>query len=215
MSLSALAALVLSQATPLVGACQSQPDADRIEVFEYQGETNFFPAGAVDAFECDWFSRHLTSLEERPLTSEDAVFRLRFLELPAFDYPMSITVSGLADGSAVIEARATNGAGGYEAGRLVYQEESRLSVREVLALRGEIERARLCRRHPDDEGVKQSDGSILVIADGTRNVFEWASGDAYCLRHAVAREDSELTKLAIWLARQVFRFDSPPPSGRL
>lgn len=208
-----LLAVTLAQiAAAPTAPCDQQPEADGVE-FAYEGSVDYFPLQALNAGSCDWYSGHLFSLQHAPLRGGDAVFRLRFLELPSRDYPLAVTVSQNRDGTAMIEARATDGTGGFGVGKLVYQQQSTLSARELAYLTAEIERARLCRPHPDDHSLKLPDGGVLDDADGTRNVFEWASGDQYCVRDAIAREDSELTKLAIWLVRRVYSLQPPPPAG--
>ncbi len=191
--------------------CRSQPDARVETTYQHSGETDYFPYGVVDAFECDWYSRILASLEEGPLLPDGAIFRLRFLEIPTWDYPMAITVTQRVDGVTLIEARASDGSGGYDPGKLVYREQSTLTAEELEILLREVDRANLCRRHPDDLFIKLPDGQIRVTADGTRNLFEWVSGTSYCLRDAQARQDNEMTKLAIWLVQRVFAFEVKPP----
>lgn len=207
MSAAALAALALSLTTPDAVACTRQPE-NEASARAYDGAVDYFPQGVVDADRCDWFSRHLHSLEEAPLTSDGAVFRLRFLELPALDYPMSITVTYAETGAARIEARASNGLGGAEPGKLVYHQQAALSARQVEFLIEEIARAELCQAGADDGGARKPS---QAGAGATRNVFEWASGETYCLRHADAREDSSLSKLAIWLVQRVYTFPVTPP----
>lgn len=210
MSGAALATVVLSLATPDAISCASQADsAGGLQT--YRGAVDYFPPGVVDAARCAWFSEHLYSLEEAPLTSDGAVFRLRFLELPALDYPMTITVTYSENGAARIEARATNGLGGAEPGKLVYREQATLSPGQVEFLIDEIARAQLCQSNDGGGGHKPA---TEAGAGETRNVFEWASGDTYCLRHADAREDSALSKLAIWLVQRVYAFDVTPPPLR-
>jgi hypothetical protein len=210
LSAAALASLVLSLATPDAISCASQAEsAGRLQT--YRGAVDYFPPGVVDAARCAWFSEHLFSLEEAPLTSDGAIFRLRFLELPALDYPMSITVTYAANGAARIEARATNGLGGAEPGKLVYREQATLSPDQVEFLIDEIARVQLCQGD-DDSGAAKPEAE--AGAGATRNVFEWASGDTYCLRHADARDDSALSKLAIWLVQRVYAFDVTPPPLR-
>jgi len=211
---AALAAVAFTLATPEAVACASQPE-NAASAEAYDGAVDYFPPGAVDAVRCDWFSQHLHGLEERPLTSDGAIFRLRFLELPALDYPMSITVTYAENGAARIEARATNGLGGSEPGKLIYQQQASLSPRQVEFLIEEIARAELCQASADDSGApKPSEDEAGSTAGETRNVFEWASGDTYCLRHADARNDSSLSKLAIWLVQRVYAFDVTPPPLR-
>jgi hypothetical protein len=208
LSAAVLGAVALSLATPEAAACAS-PSELQAEPPLYSGAVDYFPQDRLDALDCHWFSQHLASLEEARLTSEGVLFRLRFLELPALDYPMAITVTAFTDGMARIEARASNGVGGGEPGKLVYRQLGALSQSQIGFLTDEVARADMCA--PPGEG---SDGAKPAGAQGTRNVFEWASGDIYCLRHADAREDTPLSKLAIWLVQRVYEFEVPPPPLR-
>jgi hypothetical protein len=208
LSAAALGTLALSLLTAEPAACAS-PSNILAEPPLYSGAVEYFPQDTLDALDCHWFSRHLASLDEVQLTSDGALFRLRFLELPALDYPMAITVTAFTDGMARIEARASNGVGGGEPGKLVYRQLGALSQSQISYLTDEVARAEVC--DPASEG---GNGAKPAAAEGTRNVFEWASGDIYCLRHADAREDTPLSKLAIWLVQRVYQFEVPPPPLR-
>jgi hypothetical protein len=203
-----LGAAALSLATPEAAACASLSDI-QAEPPLYSGALDYFPQGALDALDCHWFSQHLASLDEVQLTSDGALFRLRFLELPALDYPMAITVTAFTDGMARIEARASNGVGGGEPGKLVYRQLGALSQSQISYLTDEVARAEMC-----DPAFENGTGAKPTEAQGAYNVFEWSSGDIYCLRHADAREDTPLSKLAIWLVQRVYAFEVPPPPLR-
>lgn len=208
MSIAVLPALALNLLTHAAGPCVDPPVGD-IRRPTYEGALDYFPEGALNPTDCHWFSAQLESLEVAPLTSDGVIFRLRFLELPAFDYPMAITVSVEVEGVARIEARASNGAGGTEPGKLIYREQDLLTPRQTEFLIEEIARAALCE---PQLAAKPANPVSTALRDETRNVFEWASGETYCLRQADARDDPQLSKLAIWLVQRVYAFDVTPPA---
>lgn len=96
----------------------------------------FFPPGAFDPdpareqFTVEWYSKHLTAMEEPSLASPGSGQEgYRFLWLPSFQNSVAVRV-WRSGNEALMSVKRLDGAGGYEPGELVVNRVRPLSARE-------------------------------------------------------------------------------------
>jgi len=88
-----------------------------------QAPTKYFPDGRLserenlDFFVQSWYGKHLASMKEPALIKSDAQ-QYRFTWLPTFHPPMIFRIS-VEDESYVLYVKRTDGAGGYDPGRII------------------------------------------------------------------------------------------------
>jgi hypothetical protein len=154
-----------------------KPDADgRVPALPVDTShfPRFFPADAIDPFQCVWFSEQLHALNETSLALPDTGQILRFTWLRTFHRPMVFTVL-LPEApftSATLTWKSTDGLGGYQPGRLVSETSISLGGEETEALRERVERAQICAANPD----------LPAGLDGSNWIFENSTNQAYCLQ---------------------------------
>ena len=105
------------------GACQ-----------QYFPNLTFSQDERSNAFTVSWYSQALKALEEPSLwesraTSEGETYR--FLWLRTFHNPIAVRLTVNQDGSGVVTVKVTDGAGGYEPGKLIENQSRQLSKDHV------------------------------------------------------------------------------------
>jgi hypothetical protein len=106
------------------------------------GATRYFPAGSfgakasIEQLKTEWYSSKLAALHEASLwqvsQQQPSIETYRFLWLRTFHHPISVRVTVTAGGVGVLEARETNGYGGFpRSGELIRDDKRRLSTAEM------------------------------------------------------------------------------------
>lgn len=88
----------------------------------------------IDKFASEWYSSHLKALEEPSIYSlkEGKNRRMyRFLWLRSFHRPIVVRIKILEDGSGILIAKMTDGAGGYKPGKIVTSTKKKLAQKQV------------------------------------------------------------------------------------
>jgi hypothetical protein len=152
----------------------------------------FFPPHAFDAksdlnsFVVDWYSKHLTALQEPSLwgiskSSKQEIYR--FLWLRTFHPPIAIRLNVNSDGTGALTTKASNGAGGYEPGKLTKDESKSLSKAETQCFLDMVEKQKYwsLSTREEDPNVVGMDGAQWVL-EGVRNgtykiVYRWSPED--------------------------------------
>jgi hypothetical protein len=100
----------------------------------------YFPAQVfsertdLDQFVASWYSKHLSAMGEPTLWkrgTDEATETYRFTWLRTFHPPFVFRLSVFSDRSASLTVKSTDGAGGYEPGRLVLNKTYKLAASDV------------------------------------------------------------------------------------
>lgn len=139
----------------------------------------------------DWFSRHLSALNEPSLVSKlnPDTFYLRFLWLRSFHSPVAIRVEIAALKDAELSFTMTDGEGGYDSGGVSTSFSRKLTNEEMGTLGELTERAEICRSRL---------GKPVAI-DGARWVFERRHGNNYCAVNIHSPRNDEFAELGRFL----------------
>ena len=95
------------------------------------GKVTYFPPKAVSEFPTEWYSKHLTAMEEGSMFAPDkhAVETYRFLWLRSFHHPVAVRV-WRTEIDQFITVKEMSGAGGYEPGRFIVNQTRKLAAGE-------------------------------------------------------------------------------------
>jgi hypothetical protein len=139
--------------------------------------TSVFAGQIVDADiyfrndgQASWYSRQLKALDEPSLwqisqEKKNAVI-YRFLWLRTFHHPVAVRVAITPDGAATIFIKTSSGAGGYDPGTLIQNENRTLSRDEVAHLMTQIETANFWRLATCDPKARHGmDGAEWVLEE--------------------------------------------------
>lgn len=103
----------------------------------------YFPTGVFSGdpdlgdLEARWYAKHLRTMKEPSLfqaAKDQKVVAYRFLWLRTFHHPISIRVAVRPNGSALLTATETDGAGGYQAGTISHNQTFEISTDQVTEL---------------------------------------------------------------------------------
>lgn len=133
----------------------------------------YFPQGVLednsqgDSFRSKWYSKHLKALEEPSLLQKSkgsSAESYRFVWLRTFHHPVIVRVDIQANGGAKLTTKVSNGAGGYEPGKLVENTSRPLPQRQTEKLLATIQRLQFWElpTHETPETVG-CDGSQWII----------------------------------------------------
>lgn len=125
-------------------------------------------AADADAFRNDWYGKQYAALQEPPLghLSAGAINRevYRFTWLRTFDHPIVIRVE-IGNLRAQVFIKETNGAGGYNPGRLIRNTQFDLKASQIAELRKALDESRFWREPRDEK-------SDLIGLDGAQWIFD-------------------------------------------
>src|SRR5438034_8332234 len=114
----------------------------------------------------EWYSKFLTAMNEPSLWEESQTKKTqgyRFLWLRSFHHPVSIRLDISKDGTAVLTTKISNGAGGYEPGRLINNRTQRLGHDQTQRVLNRIEEFKFwtlpTEPPPPDPNVFSVDGA--------------------------------------------------------
>lgn len=174
---------------------------------------HYFPYGTFDddeewdLFTQDWYSSHIESMSEPILYTYVGKPVYRFTWLRTFHPAMAFRINAKPDGSYALVSKRTNGAGGYQPGRLIDNEEQRLPTGKggelIRMLEVDCDFWSLPTREQaiveGDEIVAGTDGAQWIfeaMVSGRYHVVDRWSPNNGCL-HAVGVEIMNLSKLEI------------------
>lgn len=132
---------------------------------DYFPENVFSDDKNVNDSRVKWYSKHLTALEEdslweRSQSAGSVVYR--FLSLPTWGNPTSITFTIRDDGRGILIVKNTDGQGGYEPGRLVGNQTIILDQARVNEIQDQFKKLNFWSL-PAMAGVQGRDGSRWII----------------------------------------------------
>ena len=145
----------------------------------------YFPNGVLedsaqgDSFRSNWYSKHLKALDEPSLfrkSKGSSAESYRFVWLRTFDHPVVVRVDIQADGGAALTTKVSNGAGGYEPGKLVENTSRPLTKRQTEKFLATIQRLQFwelpTHETPETAGCDGSQWIIEGIKDGKYHVVD-------------------------------------------
>jgi hypothetical protein len=150
----------------------------------------YFPKGVLgndprsDAFVLNWYSKHLKALEEPSLlqlAKNPSSESYRFVWLRTFHHPVVIRIDIRADGIGELTTKVSNGAGGYEPGKLIENTSRPLTRQQSEQLVATIKKVQFWELPPHESSETVGcDGSQWII-EGVKNgkyhvVDRWTPG---------------------------------------
>ena len=147
-----------------------------------------FPAGAmhepegISRSDAEWYSKHLTAMDEAPLWRDRDATVYRLLWLPSFDNPVCVRIDRTAEG-ARLHARVLDGKGGSEPGQVAIDRWLTLDDGRWRELERLLEAASFwdLPTKPKDHGGFDGDQLIVEGVQGSRYhvVERWMPDPAY------------------------------------
>jgi hypothetical protein len=142
-------------------------------------QVKYFPPD----FPANRYAQHLSALNESSLWESSQTPKTqsyRFLWLQTFHHPIVVRIDANANGTSLLTAKMTSGAGGYKPGKLILNEMRTLTPEQTNRFLGKIEVHNFWKLPSiqEDRGV---DGAQWIV-EGTRNgayhiVDRWSPGD--------------------------------------
>ena len=174
-------------------------------ILGFNAHASYFPEGVfedgkdLDSFVRGWYSYHLNSMEEPSLKDSSEVLVFRFTWLRTFHSPMAFRLTKNSGEQYDLTVKRTDGAGGYDSGKLINNERITISPAEAKVLIAKLEDECKFWSQPTQGEARGLDGSRWVF-EGRRNeryhvVDRW-SPDKGCLRE-VGLRFMELSRIDI------------------
>jgi hypothetical protein len=128
------------------------------------GKLRYFPPEAMSEFPTEWYSRHLTAMEEGSMLAPDkqAVESYRFLWLRSFHHPVAVRV-WRSETDQFITVKEMSGAGGYEPGRFVVNRTRKLAPGEWDAFIRPLDDSCYWNLSTDDPNERGFDGAQWIL----------------------------------------------------
>ncbi len=154
-------------------------------------DNNYFPEmvflkrdGKQNDFKVQWYSKHLAALTEESLWEKRSVkdlFVYRFISLPTWSNPTSITFNPNEDGTGMLIVKKTDGHGGYGPGKLVYNKTINLDKNQSNEVLNQFIKINFWKL-PTEGGIQGDDGTQWIIEgvkDGQYHVVDrWVTKDS-------------------------------------
>lgn len=135
----------------------------------------YFPAGSLaetakeHQFLAEWYSGQLSALQEPSVwkmsQQKPTVEVYRFLYLRTFHHPISVRLTIASDGTGLLTSKETNGAGGYEPGRLIRNTATKLTKDQAGWFRDDVDRFGFWKlpARRDTKGEVGLDGAQWIV----------------------------------------------------
>lgn len=130
-----------------------------------------------------WYSKHYKALEEEKLyqkKTDDEI--LRFVYLPTFNNPICVRVEK-KNNEYLLTVKRTNGQGGYESGRLVYQRKKKITETQWNELMEKVKSSNEWEVFYKEE--------LFGGLDGSQWIFEHLSPQGYKIRDVWSPSSSD------------------------
>jgi hypothetical protein len=124
----------------------------------------------IEKFRLEWYSKQLTALQEPSLweaSKKQETESYRFLWLRTFHRPIAIRVDVSADGTSLLTAKMTSGAGGYDPGKLTQNQAITLTKEQTNLFLAQIGEHNFWKLPSVEEAPAGSDGAQWII-EGVR-----------------------------------------------
>ncbi len=159
----------------------------------YSWANNYFPDKAFSEnknsndFVVQWYSKHLAALSEDSLwenRESKGLLVYRFLSLPTWGNPTAITFKSNKVGTGILIVKKTDGQGGYEPGKLVFNKTIKLDKDQTEKVLNQFKKLNFWSVPVKDE-VQGLDGTRWIVEgvqDGQYHIVDrWtpSKGDFY------------------------------------
>ena len=124
-----------------------------------------------------YYEHQLQALKETSIgnvQSDGVTQSYRLLWLRTFHHPVVVRVDVLSDGTGRVRVKETSGQGGYEPGKLIKNDASKLTAQDVQWFVDRMQESGFWELPPDE---KQAENEIVL--DGATWVVEGKKGDQY------------------------------------
>ncbi|HBS88370.1 MAG: hypothetical protein A2W91_17365 [Bacteroidetes bacterium GWF2_38_335] len=168
-----------------------------VNVIDYVSGSDFNYYGVEFAiFSINWYSKHLTALEEPVLSDSLPTKIFRFTYLRTFDNPIVIGIENTND-TISIYWKVSDGAGGYEPGKLIENRKKELTVADWEKIENKVNSIKFWNLPTVEKSLLGSDGSQWIFEGKTLGnyhvVDRWCGGIIY----SVCKDLIKLTDLEI------------------
>jgi hypothetical protein len=141
---------------------------------QFMGRLSYFPQGAfstkegLDEFVAQWYSKHLSAMNEKPFYYPDnsEVESYRFLWLRSFHHPIAVRLWSTG-GEQFMTLKEMSGAGGYEPGKLLVNHTRKISKDEWDEFTRLLEQTCYWEL-PTRDGILGNDGAQWIL-EGVRS----------------------------------------------
>ncbi len=166
-----------------------------VDVITYVSD--FSVSGIESAlFSINWYSEHLSALDEPVLSDTLPTKIYRFTYLRTFDNPIVIRIENDND-TISIHWKVSDGAGGYEPGEIIESESNKLSKEDWELIENEIDSIDFWNLPTVESGLMGTDGSQWILEGKTLGKYKvvdrWCGGKI----SSVCRELIQLTNLKL------------------
>lgn len=167
---------------------------DTVNVFGQVKNEEFYQRRKKSAlFRNNWYSKQLSALDEPKLFIDYKHDAYRFTWLRTFHNPISIRVEKISN-SIFIIVKQSNGAGGYNPGKLIVNDTINLSSNQWENLKNKVENLNFW----NIPSVKKND---LITTDGSEWIFEAKIGDNYHMAFVQNGYDKVIRELCLYLLK--------------
>lgn len=168
-----------------------------VNVIDFVSGSDFNFSGVESAiFSINWYSKHLLALEE-PILSDSLPTKIfRFTYLRTFDNPIVIGLENNND-TITIYWKVSDGAGGYEPGKIIENKSKELTVGDWERIEFKINSIKYWSLPTVEKGLLGTDGSHWILEGKTLDNYHVV--DRWCGRilSSVCKDLVELTDLKI------------------
>ncbi|MDD4821653.1 MAG: hypothetical protein PHI48_03740 [Bacteroidales bacterium] len=134
-----------------------------VNVMDYVSRTDSNFSGVQFAvFFMNWYSKHLTALEEPALNDSSTTKVYRFTWLRSFDHPVAIRLENKKD-RITLYWKVCDGTGGYEPGKLVTDKKKDLSIKEWALFQQKIDSIQFWNAPTIDNSRFGTDGARWIL----------------------------------------------------
>lgn len=153
--------------------------------------SQYFPAGRFDHYTFKWYTVFLAGLEEPSLFQSNSKSEtVRFTWLRSFDNPVSVRIIFKTDSPAEVVLKVSDGAGGYEAGRLFTNAKRVLSDSETSQILEAVLFLKSCEDPPEK-----------FMSDGAQWIFERKNPLYYCVIDDQSPKEGDLHEAGLLLLK--------------
>lgn len=168
-----------------------------INVFDFVSGSDFNYSGIESAiFTVNWYSEHLLALEEPVLSDSLPTEIYRFTYLRTFDNPIVIRLENSND-TIAIYWKVSDGAGGYEPGKIIENRNKKLTMLEWESFENKINSTNFWDLPTTEKDLLGTDGSQWILEG--KKLGKYHVVDRWCggIISSLCKELIELTDLKI------------------
>ena len=168
--------LLLVTASLTTMSCAAQEDASPTACPSRSADNYYFSPGALDptnersdAFVRDWYSKHLSAMDEPSISCGSPGEVYRFTWLRTFHHPVAVRITNHGT-RVILQAIELDGAGGYEPGKVLRRTQKTLSVKEFENLTSAFSQAKF-DLIPTDEKRDGLDGAEWIVETSSNDIY--------------------------------------------